>query len=260
MRLRIPTQQDLEWRGQIATIRSAARRGKASAEIAELHHLPQSTVERVLAPVEHPRISDPVHVLRGHQMVAGAAPARVQLYWCGFLMAAGRICGQGRTLTLVVTIGDKPRSCIEVFTADFVIGHIFREFCYSSTVGWQAYFRDQSLCRALVPWGVPSDLHGDDSALLEDLPKEFAIPFICGYVAGNRSVPNGTHRTRAGGLTLRGTPVVLARLNVLMQKYWGIPGGEVTPREPWAELRFADPDAGRQIQGRLDACTAQLRA
>lgn len=259
MRLRAPTRQDLEWRERMAAIRTAARNGKSPAEIAELHQLPRSAVERVLAPVDHPRISDPVHLLQGHRKIPGAAPIGVQLYWVGFLMAAGHIWGQGNSLTLVVTIGEKSRSCIEVFTADILTDHIHCEFCHSSTVGWQVYLRDQGLCKALFPWGVPSDLHGDDSALLDDLPREFAIPFICGYVAGNRSIPNASHHVGAEGFTVQGTPAVLARLNLMVQKYWGVQSGKVTSRQSRAELRFSDPGARREIRSQLSACTARLR-
>jgi hypothetical protein len=181
------------------------------------------------------------------------------MYWFGFLMAAGYIRGQGPTLTLVVTIGEKPRSCIEAFTRDILIDHVCCEFCHSSTAGWQVYLRDQHLCKALLPWGVPSDLHGDDSALLDDLPRECAVPFICGYMAGNRSMPGPARRVRAEGFAVHGTPAVLARLNLMVQKYWGISGGKVVLRQTRAELRFSGPGALREIHTQLNACTARLR-
>jgi hypothetical protein len=174
-------------------------------------------------------------------------------------MAAGHIWGQGTSLTLVVTLGERSRACIESLTADLMTDYIRCEFCYSSIVGWQAYLRDPSLCKALFPWGVPSDLHGDDSALLDDLPREFAIPFICGYADGNWPF---THSLRGMGkksFTVQGTPVVLARINSMVQRYLEVPGGTVIPRQERAELQFADPEACRAIHSQLNTYVSRVR-
>ncbi len=259
MRLRAPSGQDLEWRERTAKIRTAARKGISPAEIAGLHQLSLPAVERVLAPIEHPRISDPVQLLRRHREIPGTAPADVQLYWLGFLMAAGHIRGQGSSLTLVVTLGEKSRAYIAAFMADVLTDHIYCEFCHSSIVGWQVYLRDQSLCKALFPWGVPSDLHGDDSALLDDLPREFATPFICGYVDGSWPNINSSNTVRGERFTVRGTPAVLARLNSMVQRYWGVPGGLVTSGRERAELQFSDPEACRAIHSQLDTYVSRVR-
>jgi len=259
MRLRPPTEQALEWRERTARFRSAARKGKSPREIAELHDLPIAAVERVLAPIDHPRISDPVNLLRGRRNVPGTAPADVQLYWLGFLMVAGHIWGQGSSLALVVTLGEESRKYIATFMADITTDRIYCEFCYSSTVGWQVYLRDQGLCKALFPWGVPSDLHGDDSALLDDLPKEFAIPFICGYVDGNRSFPRSSDKLPNGRFTVHGTAAVLARINSMVKRHWGVSGRIVTSRRERSELKFSNP-AGRAIHSQLDTFTSRSRA
>ncbi len=259
MKLRPPTEQALEWRERTATLRSEARNGKSPEEIAELHQLPLAAVERVLAPIEHPRISDPVRLLQNHQQVPGMAPVDVQLYWLGFLMAAGYIRGQGRSLTLVVTLGEKSREYMETLMADITTDRIYCEFCHSSIVGWQVYLRDQSLCNALFPWGVPSDLHGDDSALLDDLPKEFAIPFICGYVDGNWPVINSSNRLRDDRFMVHGTPAVLARLKSMVQRHWGVSGGSVTARQERAQLQFSDPGACRAIHSQLKTYVSRSR-
>jgi hypothetical protein len=259
MRLRAPTEQALEWRERTARLRSAARNGKSPGEIAELHHLSVDAVERVLAPIEHPRISDPVHLLRGHPQVPGTAPADVQLYWLGFLMAAGHIWGQGSSLALVVTLGEESREYMATFMADITTDRIYCEFCYSSAVGWQVYLRDQSLCKALFPWGVPSDLHGDDSALLDDLPREFAIPFIRGYVDGTRPFIRSSDRLRGDRFTVHGTPAILARINSMVQRYWGVSGGIVTSRQERAELQFSNPKACRAIHSQLNTYTSRVR-
>src|SRR2546429_2697927 len=98
MRLRAPTEQMLEWRERTARFRSAARQGKTSMEIAELHDLPVAAVDRVLAPIEHPRISDPVRLLRGHDSIPGTAPATVRRYWLGSSWAPAHTGGQGTSL------------------------------------------------------------------------------------------------------------------------------------------------------------------
>jgi len=259
MNLRAPSEQALEWRERTARLRSAARNGKSPEEIAELHELPLAAVERILAPIEHPRISDPVRLLQNHRQVPGTAPVDVQLYWLGFLMAAGYIRGQGRSLTLVVTLGEQSRECIETLMADITTDRIYCEFCHSSIVGWQVYLRDQSLCKALFPWGVPSDLHGDDSALLDDLPSELAIPFIRGYVDGNWPCIHSSARLRDDRFTVYGTQEVLARLNSMVQRHWGVSAGSVTARRNRAQLQFSDPKACRAIHSRLKTYVSRVR-
>lgn len=259
MRIRAPSEQTLEWRARTAEIRTAARKGRSPREIAELHDLPLAAVERVLTPVEHPRISDPIQLLQRNHKIPGMAPADVQVYWLGFLMAAGHICGQGTSLTLVVTLGERSRACIESLMADLATDYMRCEFCYSSIVGWQAYLRDPGLCKALFPWGVPSDLHGDDSALLDDLPRELAIPFICGYADGNSSSTSALRGVSEKRFTVQGTPVVLARINSMVERYLEVPGGKVIPRRERAELQFSDPGACRAIHSQLDTYVSRLR-
>jgi hypothetical protein len=259
MNLRAPSAQALEWRERTARVRAAARNGKSTEEIAELQQLPLAAVERVLAPVEHPRISDPISLLQKHDQVPGTAPVDIQLYWLGFLMAAGYIRGQGRSLTLVVTLGEKSQEYIETLTADIGSDRIYCEFCHSSIVGWQVYLRDQSLCKALFPWGIPSDLHGDDSALLDDLPSELAIPFMRGYLDGDWPSTHSSNKVQGDRFTLHGSPEVLARLNAMVQRHWGASAGEVTTRQNRAQLQFSDPKGCRAIQNQLKTYVSRVR-
>jgi hypothetical protein len=101
---------------------------------------------------------------------------------------------------------------------------------------------------------ISSSLHGDDSALLDDLPKEFAVPFMCGYMGGARC------RESAEGFAVYGTPALLARLNAMVQKYWGLSGGKVISGQARAELRFSTPGARREIETQINAGIARLRA
>ena len=243
---------DLERQARTRQIQAAARKGRNSAEIADLYGLTVAAVERMLAPAQHSRVSDPIALIQTRQAAPGMASADVQLYWLGFLTAAGHIRGYGSAVTLVVTLGENTRDCMEAFQADLTEKPTHCEFCHSSIVGWQAYLRDRDLCNALFPWGIPSDLHGADPALVEDLPPEFVSPFVRGYVDGNWISHRSRSRQRGGSIRLQGTPAVLAGINLLIQRYWQVFGGVVTDGQDPAELCFTDPDACRIIQSRLN--------
>jgi hypothetical protein len=239
-------------------IRGAARKGKRPAEIADLYKLPVAAVERVLAPVEHPRLSDPVQLLHASHTRGGTAPADVQVYWVGFLMAAGNIRGHGTALTLVVTVGAEGRDRIATLLADLLSDHIRWEFCYSNIVGWQAYLRDQIFCKALIPWGIPSDLCGEDPTVIDDLPEELVVPFLRGFVDGGALGRPGRLSRRRTGFAIRGTPAMLVGIKALVQRHWGVSNGVVTRSGKGVELRFADPAARRGIQSQLDASPSRF--
>jgi hypothetical protein len=258
--MRGPHRPDPEWQARAHQIRAAARKGKGASEIADACQLPVAVVKRVLAPTEHPRLSDPVDLIRTGRVGTGKAPADVQLYWYGFLTAAGQIMGQGTSLTLVVTLGEENPDSIAALPADLVPGHMRCEFCRSSIVGWQGYLRDQALCKALVPWGIPSDLYGDDPGVLNDLPKELIPPFLRGYVDGDRVSRGSPHTRRNGNFTLRGTPAVLAALNAIIQRYWKVASGVVTQSNGRAELRFASATASRAIHHGLNTVASRWAA
>ena len=257
MPVRTPRQIDPEWQARTVRIRGAARKGKRAAEIADLYKLPVAAVERVLAPVEHPRLSDPVQLLHTSRARGGTAPADVQVYWVGFLMAASHIRGHGTSLTLVVTVGAEGRDRIATLLEDLLTDHIRWEFCYSNIVGWQAYLRDQIFCKALIPWGVPSDLCGEDPTVIDDLPKELVAPFFRGFVDGSAIGRPGLSRRRTV-FAIRGTPAMLAGINTLLRRHWGVSNGAVTGSGKEVELRFADAAARRAIQSQLDASPSRF--
>jgi hypothetical protein len=109
----------------------------------------------------------------------------------------------------------------------------------------------------MLRWGIPSDLHGDDPTVLEDLPKEFIPPFIHGYVDGNWAPPD--RAARSNGVVLYGTEAILNSVNTMVDKGWGIDSGVVTPRPPRAELKFNRQD-GQAILTRSRAYTARRRS
>jgi hypothetical protein len=256
--MRGPNKPDQEWQERTHQIRAAARRGRSAAEIAETYNVAAAAVARVLAPAEHPRLSDPVDLIRTGQVRDGKAPAEVQMYWYGFLTAAGQIMGQGTSLTLIVTLGERSPHSIDALPVDLMGGHMRSEFCRSSIVGWQAYLRDQALCKALVPWGIPSDFYGGDPGILDDLPPEFVTPFLRGYADGDRVSRKPAQSSRDGSFTLQGTPAVLTRIGAAIEKWWDVSGGAVTQRSDRAELRFTNPGASRVIHDRLDTVASRL--
>ena len=249
---------DLERREKTTQIRSAARKGSSPSKIAAHLHMPVEAVQRALLAVEHEHVSDPTQLLRTRKAAAGLTPEAVQLYWLGFLTAAGRIWGQGASLTLVITLGERSQAHMETLMADLADPHVRFEFCRSSLLGWQLYIRDQSLCKALVPWGIPSDLFGEDPALLDDIPEEFAVPFVRGYMDGNFPTPPPAPGRRDPKIVLHGAPAVLAGLDSMIRRFWRITSGGVTAGTPRAELPFG-PQASRQIRERVSSFSARAR-
>lgn len=249
----------LEARKRTTQIRAAGRKGKTATEIADLYQVPLRMVQHILTPVSDVRVSDPAYLLKTRAAAPGFAPADVQVYWVGFLTAAGHIWGQGTSSTLVMTLGDKSQAHVKTFMADLVDPHVRCEFCESNVRGWQVYLRNQSLCQALIPWGIPSDLFGEDPALLDDLPKEFVGPFLRGYLDGNWPLPAASPDRRPGGLVLHGTDGILSGINAMLRRCWGIDGGILTPRPPRADLRFPDRLDDRKIADRVNAYTTRAR-
>jgi hypothetical protein len=235
------SQAALEVRQRTVRIRSAARKGQSAVEIAEDCGAPLKMVEQMLAPVADARLSDPAHLFN-HAGVAAALPAPdIQVYWIGFLTAAGRICGQGASSALIVTLGHGAPEYMHVFMADLATPQVRHELCRSSLLGWQLYVRDRHLCEALLRWGIPSEIHGDDPTVLDDLPEELIAPFLRGYLDGNWTAP-GVPRSRSNRHVLYGTEATLAAINALVYRGWRIAPGVITCRSPRAGLRFKERD------------------
>lgn len=248
----------LEVRQRTAQIRSGARKGKTAAEIAGSCGVPLKMVEQLLAPVTDARLSDPADLFNHVGVAAGLAPADVQVYWVGFLTAAGRICGQGASAALIVTLGDSPQAYMNVFLTDLATPQARHELCRSSLLGWQLYVRERHLCEALLRWGVPSEVHGDDPAVLDDLLTEFVAPFLRGYLDGNWA-PAGAPRPSSHRLVFYGTEAVLASINAMVHRCWRVGPGVVTSRPPRAELRFGAKDE-RVILDHIHAYTTRSRS
>lgn len=247
----------LEARDRTWRILAAARKGKTVAQIAGTGDYPLKVVEQILAPITDVRLADPAALLNHRPTAAGLAPPDVQMYWVGFLTAAGRICGQGASFALIITLGTRAQEHMELFVQDVALPQVRNEYCSSSLLGWQLYVRDQSLCKALLRWGIPSDLHGDDLTVLDDIPNEFAAPFLHGYLDGNWAPPGAAARG-SNGPVLHGTEAVLRAVNRMIERAWDIHSGVVTPRAPRWQLKLNRQD-GRTILARSHAYTARHR-
>jgi len=237
-----------EQRQFAADVRAGARQGRTAPEIATLHKMPVSAVERILMEVNDPRVSDPAHLFKTRQILPGRTAADVQLYWLGYLKAAGHIWGRGAQSTLVVTLGEKSLSHMKTFLVDLADPYARHEFCRSTTLGWQLYVRDRDLCQALLPWGVPSDLDGDDPGMLDDLPEEFAIPFLHGYLDGDWPKAQTGRLDDGRPVTLHGTASTLTAINNMVWRYWDVAPGRITSTSPRATLRFSAAAACRTIR------------
>lgn len=251
------TEAALELRERTARIRAAARKGKTSKEIADVFDFPLKMVDQILAPIEGARLSDPVQLLKDRAAAAGLAAADIQLYWVGFLTAAGRISGQGASSVLIVTLGDRAQKHMDALMEDLATPQVRHEFCESNLLGWQLYLRNADLCSALLRWGIPSDRLGDDPTVLNDLPGEWVAAFLRGYLDGSWMA--GTIGTRPKGLVFYGTEAVLTAINAMIHRNWRIGPGMVTSRPPRAELRFTRKDEQAILERTLTYATRSRR-
>jgi hypothetical protein len=258
IRRRPVTAATLELRERTARIRAAARKGKTSQEIADVYDFPLKVVEQILAPVADVRLSDPTQLLNNGAVAAGLPAADIQLYWVGFLTAAGRICGQGSSFALIVTLGDRSQKHMDTLLKDIATPQVRHEFCRSSLLGWELYVRDQNLCNILLRWGVPSDLHGNDPAVLEDLSKKYIAAYLRGYLDGNGASASVTG-SASNRLIFYGTEAVLAAINAMIHRCWQIDSGKVTRRPPRDELRFDRRDE-QAILDRVYTYTTRSRS
>ncbi len=250
--------ENAEWQASVRHVRAAARHGQPVAKIAAKCALSVASVERILTPADHPRLSDPADLLRTGHVLAGRLDRDVQLYWIGFLTSAGYIRGHGNSLTLVVTLGEDGRRHVTPLMADLMTDNVRCEFCHSSLVGWQGYFRDPLLCHALFPWGIRSDLYGEDPALLEDVPEKLFATFLRGYVEGGELAHRSPGRPRRVEFVVRGTSAILTGLDVLIKRHWGISSGVVKQVGNDAELRFANRAARDAAEGLLSTAPSRL--
>jgi len=154
MRLRAPSEQALEWRKRTGNISGRGAQWEEHRGNRRTHDLPVAAVARVLAPIEHPLISDPVQLLRVAPEDSRGGPTDVQLYWLGFLMVAGHIWGQGSSLALVVTLGEESREYMRPSSPTSRL-IAFIAVLLQQHRGWQVYLPRSGLCKALFPWASP---------------------------------------------------------------------------------------------------------
>ena len=227
--------------------------GLTATEIATKHDLPPATVLGFLrARGETCTLVSPYSIQRNHS----PTPAPVQVYWLGFIAAAGRVSGQSHLTTLVLHIhpGDAPH--IQTLIQDLMIGHVTCEFADSSLYGRQAYVRDRQLAELLLQWGI-SATSEDGSIPVEFIPESLIGDFVRGYLEGSRySPPFGGLRHRAPSprslrsLALVGPAPLVEGLNRVLHSAWGTRGGVVRPFERFglAQVVFPREDGIRVLE------------
>lgn len=199
--------------------------GMTVEEIATKHGLPALTIKTLLRPTGQPGgLCTPYEL-------AGADPPRnaaAQVYWLGYIAAAGRVFNHGSSRTLLLAIHAKDEGHIQTLVADLVSGHPSVEFADSNLDGRQVYIRDRDLVEALATWGI-CDSPGRGSISLELVPRRLLPDFVRGFLEGARVDPPvrraGARASSPRGhrpLTLTGHPALLATLSQMLSAICGI--------------------------------------
>ncbi|HET8678672.1 MAG TPA: hypothetical protein VFM39_01025 [bacterium] len=238
---------------KIFTIHADQASGLTPLQIAAKHDLPPATVQGFLrARGETCTLASPYGIQRSHS----PTPASVQVYWLGFIAAAGRVSGQSHLTTLVLHIhpGDAPH--VQTLIQDLMIGHVTCEFADSSLYGRQAYVRDRQLAEQLLQWGI-SATSEDGSIPIEFIPESLIGDFVRGYLEGSRySPPFGGLRHQAPSprslrsLVLVGPVPLVEGLNRVLHSVCGARGGVVRPFGTLglAQVVFSQEDGIRVLE------------
>ena len=114
------------------------------------------------------------------------ARAPAQIYWLGFIAAAGRVSGENARGTLVLAIHPDDGAHVQALLTDLIEGYANCEFVDSSLSGRQAYVRNPELARVLLQWGILSAPE-QSSIPLEFVPTALMPDFLRGYIEGTPS-------------------------------------------------------------------------
>jgi hypothetical protein len=202
-------------------------------EIAAKHNLTSIMVRALLRPAgQTGRMCTPFQLGQG-ELPPNAA---VQVYWLGYIAAAGRVFGHGTLWTLVLAIHPDDEPHIKALLDDLVVGHAAVEYADSSLEGRQVYIRDRELVETLLAWGLgaPSE---HDSTPLEFIPHQLVSDFVRGYLEGSRqNPPFGGPRARVPApgtlrsLVIAGRPALIAALRRALEAACGVkPDVDDTP-------------------------------
>lgn len=170
---------------QLFRIQTDFAAGLSPLDIATKHGLPLIVVTRAVRRRANTRLPNPFHLRTEASNGTGA----IQLYWLGFIAAAGRLFQQGATPALVLTVDGRDVDHVRVLIEDLCAGHPSCEWCESNLDGLQAYIRDRDLAQMLAEWGAPGATLEDGSIPVELVPRRLLSHFVRGYLEGSRGLP-----------------------------------------------------------------------
>lgn len=218
--------------------------GLSTAEIAAEHGLPPLVVAGFLkATSQVCGLATPYGLAR-HELPSDAP---VQIYWLGYIAAAGRVLGQHAYSTLILAIHPADEPHIETLLHDLVIGHAAVELADSNLDGRQAYVRDRHLVEVLRQWGIAGTA-AESVVPVEFIPPTCLPDFVRGYLEGSRLRPpfggSGARTPSPRGLrslAFVGPPVFLEHLDRLLQSACGVGPGSIDTSGPGERSRLDYP-------------------
>lgn len=176
-----------------------------------------------------------------------------QLYWLGYITAAGRLYQRGPAPTLVLDVDPRDVEHVRTLLDDLCEGRPVCEFCQSSRSGLQAYIRDRDLGHLLAQWGVPGANPAEGSVPISLIPPSLLPHFLRGYLEGGRGTsPFGRRSSPASPaavrlITLTGPEEFVVALRAALSRYHGIGGGTITGRRDGLRLLSYRGRAAKQI-------------
>ncbi len=246
---------------QLFSIQSDFAAGLEPHQIAAKHGLPLPAVLRIVRRPRDERLLNPFHLRHSAVRTKGAT----QLYWLGYIAAAGRLFLQGAAPTLVLAVDRRDASHVQTLIEDLCAGHPTCEWCESNHDGLQAYIRDRELAQMLAEWGAPGADPSEGSVPVTLIPTVLLPHFVRGYLeGGTRTPPFGRRHVPASPTAVRivaleGQSAFLTGLNAALAKHAGISGGVVRPKRNGMGLltyrgraakqlaQFAYRDVGRSL-------------
>lgn len=163
-------------------------------------------------------------------------PNGAQLYWLGYIAAAGRLYAQRSTPTLVLDIDPRDIDHVRHLGDEFGEGRIHCELCRSNLNGLQAYIRDREFGKFLLQWGAPGAGVEDGSVPVGSIPSSLLSHFVRGYLEGGHQTPPFGGRITPSLLAsvrtvgLIGPEEFLARLSAALRRHAGVRAGPMTRR------------------------------
>jgi len=219
-------------------------------------------VLRIIRRRKDERLLNPFHLRQSAIRTHGAT----QLYWLGFIAAAGRLFLQGAAPTLVLAVDRRDVDHVQTLVEDLCAGHPTCEWCESNQDGLQAYIRDRELAQMLAEWGAPGADPSEGSVPVALIPPSLLPHFVRGYLEGGHRTPPFGRRTIPSSpaairiVAMEGPSEFLTGMNAALTRHAGITGGLLRPRRNGLGLltyrgraaklvvQYAYRDAGRSLR------------